>query len=57
MVVNPTEQKSILEDSGLLGCEVMSSKAQGHEPPNDEGKPLGAAYLVMHWHIPENLNL
>jgi hypothetical protein len=35
----------------------MSSKAQGCEPPNDEVKPLGAAYLVIHWHIPENLNL
>jgi hypothetical protein len=35
----------------------MSSKAQGREPPNDESKPLEAAYLVMHWHIPENLNL
>jgi len=26
----------------------MSSKAQDREPPNDEGKPLRAAYLVMH---------
>jgi len=57
MVVNPTEQKSILEDPVLWDAELCHSKAQGHEPPNDEGKLLGAAYLVMLWHIPENLNL